>query len=369
MEAVTGNINKIAILRANALGDFIVTLPAIQAIRTAYPHAEICLLAAPWHKEFLIPGRTPVNRVIVIPEFKGIRGGLNENKAEQERFFALMQNENFDIALHFQGQGIQANPFLKRLNARFTAGLSVPEAEPLDRSVTFYEYQNETAKYLEVAGLIGAEKASLTPELKILQQDHKEADEKVIKNISSSYVVLHSTAADKRREWPADKFAELGKYFSGKNYSIVFTGLENEKEYIQSIIEKMAVPAYNAAGQLSLGGLASLLSRSELVISGDTGPLHLALAVGAKTIGIYWAPNFTLWAPLTRSVHRPVISWELPCPNCGIIPNTPFPFMPLDKCKHEVSFVRNVPVAEVIEEAEILLSLNKSVQKQQTLVA
>ncbi|MEJ7682000.1 MAG: hypothetical protein WKG06_29940 [Segetibacter sp.] len=61
------NIHKIAVLRANALGDFIVTLPALKAIRSTYPDAEIVLLGKPWHKEFLIEGRTPVDRVIIVP--------------------------------------------------------------------------------------------------------------------------------------------------------------------------------------------------------------------------------------------------------------------------------------------------------------
>ena len=67
------NIKKIAILRANALGDFLVTLPAIDAIRAAYPNAEIVLLGKPWHKEFLIKGRCVIDRVIVVPPLKGIR--------------------------------------------------------------------------------------------------------------------------------------------------------------------------------------------------------------------------------------------------------------------------------------------------------
>ena len=61
------NVKKIAVLRCGALGDFIVTLPALKAMHNAYPEAEIILLGKPWHKKFLIKNRTPVDRVVVVP--------------------------------------------------------------------------------------------------------------------------------------------------------------------------------------------------------------------------------------------------------------------------------------------------------------
>ena len=101
---IVNQVKKIGVLRANALGDFIVILPALYAIRSTYPEAEIVLLGKPWHKEFLLPGRTPVNRVIIVPIKKGIRNENNRTENEQEicAFIKLMQQEQFDIVLNFQ---------------------------------------------------------------------------------------------------------------------------------------------------------------------------------------------------------------------------------------------------------------------------
>lgn len=87
------NVNKIAVLRANALGDFIFTLPALLAIHAAYPAAEIVLLGKPWHKEFLQQRRTPVNRVIVVPVKNGIRNekNLSEDESAIEEFLQQMR--------------------------------------------------------------------------------------------------------------------------------------------------------------------------------------------------------------------------------------------------------------------------------------
>jgi len=134
------------------------------------------------------------------------------------------------------------------------------------------------------------------------------------------YIVLHPFALDVRRSWPLEKFCELGDILFERGFKIIFSGSKQDKERIDSGIKQMSYPALNSSGQLSLSGLVGLMAKSELVVSSDTGPLHLARAIGAKTVGIYWAPNLINWGPLYRDRHRPVVSWEMECPLCGIIP-------------------------------------------------
>jgi ADP-heptose:LPS heptosyltransferase len=358
------NVTKIALLRANALGDFIVTLPALQAIRATYPAAELVLLGKPWHNDFLKSARTPIDRVVTIPVSKGIReeAGQRENPEELSHFFESIQQEQFDIAVQLQGKGIAANPFVNKLGAKLTVGLTCPEAEPLDRNIPFYYYQNEAIRYLEVAGLIGATPVSLEPSLTVLPQDHAEVTAFVAMcpgltaRNTNTWVVLHPCAIDIRRMWPEEKFIQAGNELARKGYAVIFTGSATDATTVGQMIDQMSYPAVNACGKLSLGGLAALLAQSAVVISSDTGPLHLARAVSTPTVGIYWAPNLINWGPVTRAMHRPAVSWRMACPLCGIVPNNPYPFEPQsDTCKHLVSFVQDVPVAEVVEQAEHLL--------------
>jgi ADP-heptose:LPS heptosyltransferase len=72
----------------------------------------------------------------------------------------------------------------------------------------------------------------------------------------------------------------------------------------------MAAPAADLAGKLTLGGLAGLLARCRVAIGNDSGPLHLAAAVGAPTVGVYWGQNLIHYGPLTRATHRPFVSWQ-----------------------------------------------------------
>src|SRR6185312_576976 len=127
------NVRKIAVLRANCLGDYIFALPALQALRCAYPQTEIVLLAKDWHAAFLKDRPGPVDRVIVIPAVKGVGVDPNdshsiEDPAEQARFFANMRCERFDLAIQMHGCGRYSNPLLLRLGDCMTIGLNTPDA-------------------------------------------------------------------------------------------------------------------------------------------------------------------------------------------------------------------------------------------------
>ena len=69
---VEPNVRKIAVLRVNGLGDFIAAVPALEALRAAYPAAEIVLLAKDWHAAFLAGRPGPVDRVVVVPPARGV---------------------------------------------------------------------------------------------------------------------------------------------------------------------------------------------------------------------------------------------------------------------------------------------------------
>jgi ADP-heptose:LPS heptosyltransferase len=351
-QLTVNTIKKIGILRANALGDFIVTLPAIKAIRSTYPAAEIVLLAKPWHTEFLSAGRTPVDRVIVVPVKKGIRNepGQAEDANEVKAFIEEMQREQFDVVLNFQGNGISANPFIKQFGAKLTAGLTCDKAEKLDRSIDYYYYQSEAIRFLEVARLIGATTPDVEPELRVLDKDLAEVQGfmTILKN--KPYVVLHPIAMDTRRMWPLENYIRLADELKQRRFEVVFTGSQEDSHVVDDIIYNMNYTAINACGNFSLGGLAAAISKAELMIAADTGPLHLARAVNTPTIGFYWAPNLINWGPLTRSIHRPMISWKMECPLCGIVPNDPYPFEPKTQtCDHSVSFVRDISIEQVLD--------------------
>ncbi|HZU66133.1 MAG TPA: glycosyltransferase family 9 protein [Ktedonobacteraceae bacterium] len=350
-------VRKIAVLRANGLGDFIFALPALQALRTTYPQAEIVLLAKDWHAAFLKNRPSPIDRVIVIPATQGVgrdagEAYMLEDTSEEELFFAAMREERFDLAFQLHGGGRYSNPFLLRLGARMTIGLRTPDAALLDRWVPYIYFQSEVARYLEVVALAGAGTQELEPRIAIIEEDLEEA-RRVVPESGKPLVALHPGAGSPQRRWPVEKFATAGDALATAGAQVVVTGTKAENALVEGVIRNMKAQAQSACGQLSLGGLAGLLHRCKVVISNDSGPLHLGRAAGASTVGIYWCVNLITAAPITRTRHRPVISWRLECPVCGS--NQIF-----EPCGHRVSFVADVPVEEVVEAAMDLLAQDDS---------
>ncbi|HET7564860.1 MAG TPA: hypothetical protein VFJ96_07685, partial [Gemmatimonadaceae bacterium] len=153
------DVRRIAVLRANGIGDFLFALPAIEALRAAYPDAQVTLLGSRIHAQLLAGRPSPIDRVIVLPPSEGVNvtDGPPVHPDVLDRFFDDMARETFDLALQVHGGGRYSNPFTRRLGARVTAGLKAHDAEPLDRSTPYVYFQSEISRALDVVALVGAE--------------------------------------------------------------------------------------------------------------------------------------------------------------------------------------------------------------------
>jgi ADP-heptose:LPS heptosyltransferase len=338
-------VRRLAVLRASALGDFVFALPALAALRTAYPSAEIVLLARTWHRDFLAGRPSPVDHVVPLPEgFVGDEG-VPFDPAARDRILGDLRRERFDLAIQMHGGGRNSNPIVRALGARSTAGAATPDAPSLDRTIPYVYWQHELVRCLETVHLVGAEPTTMQPEVPVTDDD-LERSRRVVPDTSRPIAVLHPGATDARRRWPADRFADVGAALADGGLQVVVTGTDDERHLTSSIAERGR--ALDLAGRLDLAGLAGLLARAEIVVSNDTGPLHLADAVGTRTVGIFWAGNVINAAPPFRNRHRPMLSWRLECPVCGASTLA-------ERCGHDASFVDGVSVADVLDAVRSLL--------------
>lgn len=359
MTSVLPNVHKIAVLRANALGDFIFTLPALRALREAYPDAELILIGRKWHEAFLGKRTSVVDRVIVVPEGFDLLTGRKENREVFNRFLHNLRKENLDIAIQVYGGGKYSNPFITSLEAKVTVGLKTPDAIDLDYSVPYIYYQNEILRYLEVVSCIGATTPYLEPVLPVVPEDKREVED--LLSTVKPIAVLHPGASDLRRRWDPQRFAAVGKKLLEKGFVVYITGTEPEREICDEVDAALLHQAKNICGTVSLSGLTGLLSEAKVLIANDTGPLHLAEAVGCPTVGIYWCGNYINAGPLSVAIHRGCISWTTHCPLCGkdmtaIESSTSF------VCKHDVSFVDSITVDEVRDQVDAVLTTARNEQ-------
>lgn len=343
--------SKVAVLRANAIGDFVFALPALEALRARFPSAEIVLLGQRWHHDFLRGRPSPVDRVFALPPIPGVGAPSEAARDDASTVEAIdaLRAEHFDLALQLHGGGRHSNRLLNDIGARLTAGLRTPDAPPLDRSVPYVYFQGEILRLLEAVAVVGARPVTLVPRLAVTAADRAEAAP-FLEPDQRRLVAFHLGAGDARRRWPLEHFLAVAGALARRGFRITVVGGREEDLVLAAAFERRlpAGSVRNAAGRLSLGGTLGLLAAARLLVSNDSGPLHLAEAVGTPTVGIYWCGNLVNADPITRSTHRPVLSWRLDCPVCGANVIS-------DRCAHDASFVDQAPVEEVLAQALELL--------------
>lgn len=343
-------VRKIAVLNPSAVGDFIATLPALHALKAAYPHAHIVYVGKQWLAELLQDRPGPIDQVALIPPVPGVGApaGMQADQDRIEAFLHAMRAQCFDLALQMYGGGRYSNPFIKRFGARITAGLQAPDAEPLDRCLPFVYLQNNRLRMLEVAALVGANRLRLGQELALIARDRAEA-ERIAPPAAQPLVLLHPGASDARRRWPPASFAAVGDALAEQGACVAVNGVESEADIVRGVTQAMRRPALDLSGRLSLSGLCGLLERAALLVSNDSGPLHMALAIGTPCVGVYWLTNLYVGGPLVQRGHRAALSLQVRCPVCGE-ENV------ATRCAHDVSFVAGVSAEQVRDMAFDLLS-------------
>jgi ADP-heptose:LPS heptosyltransferase len=310
------DIAKIAVLRGGGLGDLMFALPAVAALKAAYPQAALTLLGTPLHRELLLSTQGPVQDVRVLPYAEGVRPGP-EDAVEVDRFFTAMVSEHFDLAVQLHGGGRFSNPFLRRLGARYSAGLRTADAAELDRSVPYVYYQHEPLRALEAVGLVGAPPVGLEARLRPMPEFVNQA-ELLLGEASSPLVAIHPGATDPRRRWPTELFGEVAAACAADGCRVLVVGATDDKDLASQVVDAACSPQVTSlAGQLDLGTLAALLTRCSVLLGNDSGPRHLAQALGTPTVGLYWVGNVINAGPLGRSLHRTHLSWVTHCRECG----------------------------------------------------
>ena len=346
---VIDDVCRVLALRANGIGDFLVVIPALTAVRHAYPDAEITVVGDAWLPA-LVAGRPgPWDRCLVAPKYPGLRGlptgaAPPAAAADTEQFVAARRRERFDLALQLHGGGGTSNTFVSSLGARVTAGARADGAPPLDRTVPYLPHRHEVLRWLDVVALVGATHLGavdeLTPRIVLTERDRDEA-RRMLPG-ATPYVALHLGARDARRRWPAERFVELGRRILDAGLDLVIVGGPDDRAGAARATAQLADRdrVRNVTGRLSLSGTIGVLAGAAGFVGNDSGPRHLAAAVGTPTVGVFWLTNVFAFGPLVGVADRALVSQQVHCPVCG-------EEQVETRCEHDVSFVDAVTVDEV----------------------
>lgn len=313
---------QVVIVRALRLGDLLCAVPAFRALRAALPLARITLIGLPLAREF-------VRRCASLDGFAGFPGypGIADQTVDAGRtlaFLADMQAAHIDLAIQLHGSGVFSNPFTLLLGARQTAGFTRPGETDLglDLAVPYPGEGHEIQRLLTLTHALCAPDRGSHTEFTILPEDRAELASlqplQPLLGDARPRIGIHPGAKARTRRWMPDRFAAVADALAARyDAAIVITGGRDEWDMCEAVRNHMRAPAPNLAGQTTLGGLAALLARLDLVIANDSGPAHLAAAVGTRSVVIFGAAQAATWAAPDTSRHRSV-SVSVPCRPCYV---------------------------------------------------
>lgn len=298
---------NILIVKLSAIGDVTHTLPALVALRRHYPDAHIAWLVED-AAAGVIEGHEALNRVLIWPRThvqKLWRQGKWFSAVKVLRgFIRELRDTHYDLVIDFQAllkSGIWVWLSKASRKAGFGPGLDhsegsylflnerVPaismEVHALDRGLKLLEGVGVSPGRVEYRMAIGDGPAAQADELL----------ERLGRNPERPLVIIHPMARWKTKLWFADRFATLADRLVEQGMQVAFTGTASDATEIDTICRQMKKRALRLDGRGGLKFLAAALQKADVVVSTDTGPMHLAVAVGTPVVALFGptAPNRT----------------------------------------------------------------------------
>ena len=313
-------IKRIIVIDLLYLGDLLFAHPFFVALRRFFPEARIDLIANSTFSEI----------VKVNPNFDQIYSyDKSWSVIESYKFAKKIKKNNYQLALNIHGNWRTAL-LLKLISADQSIGYGskgrglfldqIVDDNISGHMIDFYlKFANELKNNFEQ---INIEETSTNkfPVLKVEGKYLASAEEKLKKlAIKENFIVLNTGGSWPTKRWPKEYFAELADLLTEKNYDILFVGGPSDTERVNYIIDKIIKKdnIYNLCGETSLLELAAVLKKASLMISGDTGPAHLAAAVGTNTAAIFGPSDETKYAPRAKEKNILIKNKGLECRPCG----------------------------------------------------
>jgi len=317
------NPQKILIRGVNWIGDAVLSIPAIHAVRKAFPHADISLLVKPWVADIFSTNNDIDEIIIYKDSYKGLKGKLMLAKILKSRKFntaVLLQNA-FDAALIAWLAKIPERIGYNTNFRKFLLTYAVPlTKEILSRHQVYY--------YLNIIHSLGAEAAEADPYLSITH-DEREWAQRELKSFNPAQLpvigINPGATYGSAKRWLPERFAELIWTIIGRlNGKVILFGSQSEVKSADEIISAMTArsshitdsPSHilNMSGKTSLRELAALISECDAFVTNDSGPMHMAAALSVPTVAIFGSTNRKTTGPFGQGHHA--VSKDFPCAPC-----------------------------------------------------
>lgn len=291
---------NILIVKMSAIGDVIHTLPALNAVRKHYPDAHITWLVEEAASD-LVEGHQALDRVLISKRKRWARGLLGSSRLEIIReaysFVKELRDTRYDLVLDFQGllkSSVLIGLCRGKRKIGFDKGMEHQERSYLflNERVPPVDMDNHALlRGMMLLDAIGIQSREIVFDLPLLDQHRNMADDLLMRHGPREFKVLaaiHPAAKWETKLWSNQKFSILAdRLIEEHGAGVVFTGNKGDRRIIQDIMSGMKGEAANFAGEATLKTLAAFYEKTDFLVSTDTGPMHVAAAVGTPVVALF----------------------------------------------------------------------------------
>lgn len=293
-------VRRILVVRVDLLGDVVLTLPAVRALRRAYPEAAIDLLVLK-STAAIVTGDPDITRVLICDPsliqhpWKLLR---EENRRDLGALLRTLRVARYDLVLSVCGD---VASLLARLAAPRRSFGYAREAYPFLLTDTlpggrYRTRQHEVSYVLDLAVAAGGvalpedarPRLRVAPEAAARMRDVL-AHAREERSVRGPVVAIHVGARNgQAKRWPPVHIAALAERLTRELDALVtLTGAPNEAELAAAVVRRCSTGVLNLVGRTTVPELAALLAASDLCVSGDSGPMHVACAVGTPVVALH----------------------------------------------------------------------------------
>ncbi|MCS7222478.1 MAG: glycosyltransferase family 9 protein [Anaerolineae bacterium] len=348
---------RILVIRPDHLGDLLFATPALTRLRQLHPEAHIAALVGPWGQA-VWAGNPDVDVILVCP-FPGFTRRPKSSAWEPYRLLvehaACLRAFGFDRAIilrfdHWWGAWLAA-----WAGVPIRSGYDLPEMRPfLTQAHAYCPGRHEVVQNL---ALVDPDLTPITPQIWPLRffptiEDERWADELVHSMGATGYrlIAIHPGSGAPVKAWRVQAWARVADALAAHHPTrLLLTGGPDERELAESVASAMRRPAVILAGETTLGQLAALLRRCALAMGPDSGPLHLAVAMGTPTVHLFGPVDARLFGPWGDPQRHRVLTSDWACIPCNRL-DYPITARPQHGC------VRDIAEEAVLETALELLA-------------
>jgi ADP-heptose:LPS heptosyltransferase len=323
-------IRKILIFRTDRIGDLVMTLPAIKLLRERYPEAKLHLVTGRWNEPIL-------NYVKYFDLIHFWSPSWISRGEESDSFLRLclrvikIRKEQYDLSIDFTSD-VRINLLMwlsgakRRIGYSDSGGGAYLTETVEDRGIHRVEQNMEPLKTLGIAEKDYVPKLEGTIQFESgIGKTLGDFDGKNINGNITQYIIIHPWGGRPVKTWRMEKYAGLAKIIREKfKIDIILTGSRQDNGLCESIKEKRGIGVLNLAGKFTFEQMMSAMKSALVFISPDTGPMHIAVALGVPTVTLFGPSDPAKYGPYgDRKLHRVIVSKDISCLHCNKIRKPP----------------------------------------------